>query len=685
MDMMLEFWSVLLSGGLQWRAPMWLWALFLPPLLWLLKLWWLKAQKQRYADSNLWPWIDASAAVSASKGRYSSLNRPVHSQTGLMSRVMGFYHQLKKWVSPSRLLTLGWLCLIIALAGPRSLLPSPDQVSRAGVDVLVMMDLSHSMTAEDVYPNRFLQAKSLVETLVKGLQPNDRVALMGFAGQPHLVSPLSFDRDLFQHGLNLLEPDMLPTQGSWLELATIFGLNHLQQTAGNAKVMVVLSNGAPAFWKPQNLPEALQKLPVTQALRNGTTDVKTIWVGVGKPTPSPLPDVSNKTGRLHVNGLLVQSRLEEAVLKKWAQTLQGVYLKASADQAFMGRLLKEVTLPAQSRSLPANQQVWRDFSQPFMVVGLVSLLLAFYPLTLMLASAQKSSESSLKTVVPMLSLGFAVFFSTLLSSPEIQAGESTQSIKQKAYEAFQAQQYDLATSLYDQVAEYDGYLGAGSSAYKAGDLESAVLYFRQAALTAEDDVSRAKALFNLGNSYYLANLLPQSIEAYRQALLYWPQYGKAEQNLALAVQRKQFEDAGQSTKAEEEDDGSGKGRDSDGAFYGGQKPNMSSENPGFGADDIEGSSGEDKVILPQTGEMTDYRFDSQSDSAQVSADQRAQTATGAAILQRQRQQQRAQVFEKQLQQIDDRQDVLLKRIFEREEGFQAAQEQAHPIPGVQPW
>ncbi|WP_373018644.1 VWA domain-containing protein [Thiomicrorhabdus sp.] len=685
MDSMMAFWSVLFGGDLQWRAPLWLWALLLPPLLWFFKQWWIKVQKQSYADSHLWPWVEANPLLSKSK---SNLDRSAGFKTGVLSVAVGFYYKVKQLVSPSRLLSVGWLCLIVALAGPRSLLPSPDQTSRAGVDVMVMMDLSHSMTAEDVYPSRFLQAKSLVETLVKGLQPNDRVALMGFAGQPHLVSPLSFDRDLFQHSLNLLEPDMLPTQGSWLELAAISGLHHLQQTAGNAKVMLVLSNGAPAFWKPQNLPEVVKGLPETQALRSGQTDVKTIWIGIGKPTPSSLPDKTDKTGRLHANGMLVQSRLEEAVMKKWAQTLHGIYLHGSTDQAFMSRLMEEVTLPAQSRSLPSSQQVWQDFSQPFMVMGLLALLWAFYPLTFAFGLTGQGNKDAVKKsengVASLFMLGFAILFSTVSLSPDVQAAESSQSIKQSAYQAFQAEQYDLATSLYDQVADYDGYLGAGTSAYKAGDLESAVLYFRQAALSANDDDSRAKALFNLGNGYYLVNLLPQAIEAYRQALLYHPHYVKAEQNLALALQRKQFEDAGKNAKGED-DDGSGEGRDSEGAFYGGQKPSASSETPGFGADDVEGSSGEDKVILPQAGEITDYRFDNQAGSARLNVDQRAQVAAGSAILQRQQQLQRAQAFENQLQQLDDQQGVLLKRLFEREEGFQAAQEEAHPIPGVQPW
>ncbi|WP_178863415.1 vWA domain-containing protein [Thiomicrorhabdus cannonii] len=640
-------WTLLSAGSrLQWREPLVLWALWMPLLFWGLRTLWLKRQKQAYADAHLWEWVEVKPQQWTAAG--------------------GSWRWLQGLHSPFWVLTLAWMLMTLALAGPRVLQPAEEQSGRAGVDVLLLMDLSHSMTAEDVYPNRFQQARAVAETLAKQLQPNDRLALMGFAGQAHLYSPLSFDRLLFAHALELMQPDQLPTQGSWLELATVQGIEHLQQTADQAKVMVVLTNGAPPFWQAPALPENFKTL--SEDLRAQTTGVNVVWVGVGLPAPSPLPDASHKSGHLHANGLLVQSRLEENSLRNWAQKTQGIYLGATNDPAFSEALLEAVSRAAAPRVLNEDAAHWQDLSAPLLLLTLLALWWAFYPLKWRFAKAAPAV--------------LAVMWGSQwggLGHPAM-ADEAIQQ-QQQAFAAYSQNDFEQATRLYDQGRDFGSLFGAGAAAYRAGDMESAVSYLREAAWLAPDDSLRAAALFNLGNSYYQANLLPQAIESYRQALLYRADYAKAANNLALAEQRLQNEQP--DSFAKEPRQGDDKGRDEGFAFYGGQKPKSEQIND-FGADsDIQGPGADgDGVKLPPTGEATDYNLNPLL--AQQAA-QAAKAATARAIVDQQQRQQRALQFEYQLQQLKDEQGELLKRLFEREEGFQAAQEAPHPIPGVQPW
>ncbi|MDA3808176.1 MAG: VWA domain-containing protein [Thiomicrorhabdus sp.] len=350
-----DVFGLFLQGDITWREPNWLWALLLPILWWALKQLGQKQHQQAYADSHLWPWVATeNATVTTHSDSLSTTSDLSSSKVTRPGQLLKTMRSLTAFIgsfvsSPSRLITVAWLCLMIALAGPRSLISAPDLQSREGVDILVSMDLSESMKASDLYPTRFLFAKSLVESMTSKLQMGDRLALQGFAGQAHMVSPLSYDRDLFRHSLNLLEPGLLPIHGSWLELAVIGGLTHLSQTAGKAKVMVVFTNGAPQFWKPVELPKSTQQSKFSELQKLSDTGVKIILVGIGLPAATTLPDSEDKSGKLHANGLLVQSRLEESGLKKMAQSLQGVYLRADASQEFMTRLLKEATLPAASR------------------------------------------------------------------------------------------------------------------------------------------------------------------------------------------------------------------------------------------------------------------------------------------------------------------------------------------------
>jgi Ca-activated chloride channel family protein len=700
-----EFFDVIalfLQGDIAWRAPNWLWALLLPILWWALKQLGQKQHQQGYADSHLWPWVatenttvtaqsDSSSATSVKSS--SILTRPGQLRKTIRSSMAS----LNSFVSsPSRLITLAWLCLIIALAGPRSLISAPDLQSREGVDILVSMDLSESMNATDLYPNRFLFAKSLVESMTSKLQVGDRLALQGFDGQAHMVSPLSYDRDLFLHSLNLLEPGLLPIQGSWLELAVIGGLRHLSQTAGKAKVMVLFTNGAPQFWKPVELPEAAQQSKFSELQKLSDTGVKIVLVGVGRPTVTTLPDSEDTSGKLHVNGLLVQSRLEESGLKKMAQSLQGVYLRADASQEFMTRLLKEVTLPAASRIQSQENRLWRDYAWPFMLLGLILLLIAFYLLGLFKSSFSLILQSKAsKEINGFMGLSGTLLLLLLQSFPlpgfaQTLPADERHSFKNssEAYSAYIAGEYELSRSLYDQNANFSGWFGAGSAAYKLNEFESAIAYFRQAAWAAIDDENRSKALFNLGNSYYQTNLMALAVESYQQALRYRKTYAKAEHNLSLALRRKIIEDrAQQQDKEKKNEDDSGSGRDNEGAFYGGQKPNASNDNePGFGSDgdSPKGDKSDDLIPLPDVGDETNYRLSRGSDKMLMNrtsgSDSRA-----TAILNQQQQRKRADQFEYELQLLEDDQKTLLKRMFEREAGFHATQSEAHPIPGIQPW
>ncbi|MBD3822735.1 MAG: tetratricopeptide repeat protein, partial [Thiotrichales bacterium] len=219
-------------------------------------------------------------------------------------------------------------------------------------------------------------------------------------------------------------------------------------------------------------------------------------------------------------------------------------------------------------------------------------------------------------------------------------------------------------------------------AYRAADYESAVLYFTQAAVGGRNDQERAQALFNLGNTFFKSNLFPQAIEAYEQALVYLPDYDKAKHNLELAKKMQRQQRKGKQQN-DEKGNGSGRGdqsRDAEGSFYGGQKPN---NDPGKGVsgDSQEGEKQAKDFVLPDEEDRTDFRL---KPSEKLQATDKAEE-TANAILDQQKRRRSIEKFEQKMQQVQDKQSLLLQHLFEREEGFQAEQEQAHDLPGVKPW
>ncbi|VAW45344.1 hypothetical protein MNBD_GAMMA04-754 [hydrothermal vent metagenome] len=662
--------DTLLNNDLQWRNATWLWALLFPLFLGLIKYLIHTKQQQTYADSYLWPWV--SASITTEKQAFKKILPPY--QIPLASLFMA----------------LAWCCLIIALAGPRSLIYTPNTASREGVDILVSIDLSHSMTATDRYPNRFLFAKSLIESMTKQLEPSDRLALQAFAGQPHIVSPLSEDHSLFQHFINLLEPNLLPLQGSWLERAILEGFNHLNQTGGKSRLLILFTNGAPDFWQAPLLPESLLK---KSFFLKQTNPIQLLIVGVGLPSASTLNDPTDAHKIWRVNGQVVQSRLEESHLKKLAQRYGGDYLRADTSHSFMQQLLKAIALPAGERPPQQDRAIWQDYAPPLIAIGFALLLIAFYLLGLFnRIHALKHRRSSHYSLLWMTGLLAISLYSVPQTATAASLKKHTITTLQQADHAYKNGQYETAYQLYTQVTSFQGAFGAGDAAYQLGHIETALFYFRQAAWQATQESDRAKALFNLGNGYYQVALFEYAIQSYQQALLYQPNYDKALHNLSLAQQAKASQPPKNRRKGGGEGNGEGKqggeGENSDGAFYGGQKPNKSDHSEqGFGSDGDapEGSKQGNQITLPEPAQSTQYQRSPSTHAIVLNESTNPLNSKGTLILEQQQKQQRAARFKQRIQQLEDNQKALLQRLFEREAGFHAPQERPHPIPGVQPW
>lgn len=688
-----NIWAFILPDGWQWRDAQTLWFVLIPVIWWLVVYLIKKRQVAHYADADLLPWVKADVAThraSASSVDFEGANtrpQPGRFLWRLIKRVLGAF------VSPTALLSFAWVALIIALAGPRSAIPAPNESSRAGVDILIGLDVSRSMLVQDMGGNRFIFSRALIESLLNRLEPNDRVGLMVYAGKPHLVSPLTFDRDLFKHYLSLVRPGMLPTRGSQIYPALTFGLKHLQQTAGKARILVMLTNGESTEYQPQALPQSLAKRGLTSATgvkqdKEVGSSAKVLLVGVGKNAASRVPEFTDPTGYLHAYGRLVMSRLESGFLKKLAGQINGQYLQASSQGAFLQKLLDSVTEEAQKRTIISSTPVWQDHAWPFMVAAFILLVLAFYPIRL--RSAEMSGSVSLLAIA-VISVGLTGLPTPSQAADEADTAQQSSaelsesqriSRQQQAYQAFQTQKFELSEQLYDGLNQYTGWFGAGDAAYRAGDYESAVLYFTQAAVAGHNDKERAHALFNLGNTFFESSLMPQAIEAYTQALVYLPDYDKAKHNLELAKKMQRQKKKGKQ-KNQEKGDGKGAGsqsRDAEGSFYGGQKPN-NEPGKGVSGDSEDGEKQAKDFVLPDEEDRTDFRLKS-GDRLQANG---KGSDVANAIIDQQKRRQTIEKFEQKMQQVQDKQSALLKRLFEREEGFQAEQEQAHDLPGVKPW
>ena len=360
-------------SGIEWRESAWLILLSLPILIWLFLKWRQYRVQQGYADAHLWPWVN---------GQLSEVGS--HSDTMVSGR------KLLAMFTPLKALGLAWIALIIALAEPRELVWEAKNSTTQAADIMVVLDLSPSMAAEDVYPSRFIQARQFLESLALSTKPTDRLGLTVFSGQAHLVAPLSHDRDLFLHYLQLLKPDMLPTRGSGVELGMLYGWQYLQQTSQQSPAMLVLSDGRATNSMMPPLPksdESIQMLydSIFKESNSSMSNIPLVILGVGGTQPSVLPDpdalraqeTSTASQTLWMrNQQLVTSALEDELLKNLSQKLNGQYYPIETSQTFLDRVLSK--LEPDAVETESMQQEWVSYSDVFLKVGLLSLIWAFY-------------------------------------------------------------------------------------------------------------------------------------------------------------------------------------------------------------------------------------------------------------------------------------------------------------------
>ncbi|MBN9482863.1 MAG: hypothetical protein BGO70_08300 [Bacteroidetes bacterium 43-93] len=198
-----------------------------------------------------------------------------------------------------------------------------EKVQRKGVDVVVALDVSKSMLAQDIQPDRLTRAKQLVMSMMDKMQ-NDRVALVIFAGHSYLQVPLTVDYSTMKMMLQNVTPDMVPTQGTVISDAVDLAMKSFSQKEKKFKSLIIISDG-----------EDHDENAVAKVKEAADQGVITHTVGIGSPQGATLYDPETRGVKLDEQGNPVVSKLNEEELKNIAAAGHGTYtlLRNSDDAA----------------------------------------------------------------------------------------------------------------------------------------------------------------------------------------------------------------------------------------------------------------------------------------------------------------------------------------------------------------
>ena len=250
----------------------------------------------------------------------------------LFARLAPGYDPGREWTKMVLVLA-AWACVVLALARPQWG-GAIVMAKRRGIDLVVALDTSASMLAEDVRPNRLEQSKREITDLVRRMG-GDRVGLVAFAGEAFTVCPLTLDHSTVLLLLESLNVNTVSTPGTNLGEAVAKARAAFVAGEDKHKALVVVTDG-----------ESHEGDPLAQAKEAAREGLRMYTIGVGSPEGEPIPerdDAGSVAGyKKDRGGRVVSTRLDEDTLRKMADETHGKYYRSTAQGIELAAVLADL-------------------------------------------------------------------------------------------------------------------------------------------------------------------------------------------------------------------------------------------------------------------------------------------------------------------------------------------------------
>jgi Ca-activated chloride channel homolog len=419
-------------------------------------------------------------------------------------------HTSKNKSSPWKNLLLWsavWLSLTLALAGPRWSFREIESFSR-DQSLVILLDLSESMNAVDVKPSRLARAKQKIEDLMN-LSKGVKIALIAFAADPHMITPLTDDKEMIRHLLPSLQTDLVYVQGSQLSSALEMASSLLENELGNNKAILVISDGGFEDTSAISTAKKISGMGVTIHA-----------MGIGTPEGAPILD--HQGNSIKTNGTAIISKIEKERLSEISRLGKGHYFEANYSNEVETIILRELEKEAKAQVI-ANKKnrLWDEHFYLF-ILPILPIVLWWFKRGYLF--------------ITLLILCFPIF-----DIKAIDLQDYFQTSEESGKQAFDEGHYEIASNKFQ-----DPYR-RGVACYKAGNYVEAEKMFHD---SIRADVA-SNAAYNLGNSLAQQEKLKEAITVYEELLKKWPDHTQAKDNLELV--KKMLEEQKKNSNDEKSD------------------------------------------------------------------------------------------------------------------------------------
>jgi Ca-activated chloride channel family protein len=273
----------------------------------------------------------------------------------LVSRLMPSYSEGKTWIRLV-LFSIGFIFFIIGLSRPQIGARLKEHETK-GAEIMIVLDVSNSMLAEDYSPNRLERAKLAISRLVDKLR-DERIGLIVFAGNAFVQLPITTDYVSAKMFLNSISTESVPVQGTAMGDAISTAMKSFSLQSEKSRAVIVITDG-----------ENHEDDPVSAAQQAAELGVRVFTIGVGSPEGKPIPF----EGELlkDKKGEIVVTRLDESILRDVADAGNGLYVRAGTSEFGLNPVINEIKKMEDEKY---SSVVFEEYDEQFMNFFAIALI-----------------------------------------------------------------------------------------------------------------------------------------------------------------------------------------------------------------------------------------------------------------------------------------------------------------------
>lgn len=237
-----------------------------------------------------------------------------------------------------------------------------EDIKKQGVEVIIALDVSNSMLAQDIQPDRLTRAKQAISRLVDNLD-NDKIGLIVFAGDAYIQIPVTTDYISAKMFLSSINPNMVPKQGTAIGAAIDLGIRSFSPGEGKSKAMIIITDG-----------ENHEDDPVKEAEEASKAGIVIHTLGIGSTEGVPIPILINgKRDYLKdADGNTVVTKLDEEILKKIALSTNGNYVRASNSNIGLDEIFNGIK---RMKKQDLESTMYTEYNDQFQIFAAIAFFL----------------------------------------------------------------------------------------------------------------------------------------------------------------------------------------------------------------------------------------------------------------------------------------------------------------------